>query len=786
MVTAYAAWLMRWRWFVIAATLMVVGMFASGMRFLEFTTDYRAFFSAQNPQMLAFEKMQSTYAKADNVMFVITPKDGTVFTAKTLESIQWLTEQAWQTPYSNRVDSLTNFQHTEAVEDDLAVADLVTDPSELTAEDLQRIQRIARQEPAINKRLISEDGTVTSVNVTVQLPGKSEQESPEIAKFSRELANELRARDPNLEVALTGLAIMNSTFGETSQKDLSTLVPLMFLVVVITVGLLLRSVTPVIVTFLVILMSILVGMGALGWSGVKLTAPVASAPTIILTMAVADAVHIFATYVWNLRHGFNKHEAMIESLRINMQPVFLTSFTTLIGFLCMNFTEVPPLAHLGNVVAVGVTAAYLLSITFLPALAVVLPIRATKTEDTHHPFFDALSIFVTTHYKKLLWGMSAITVGFAALLPLNQINDDFVRYFDERVPFRVDSDYAAEKLLGPYSMDFSISSGEENGIATPRFLQKVDAFVEFAKTQPEVAHAFTITDTMKRLNQNMHGDDASYYTLPENSELAAQYLLMYEMSLPYGLDLNNQIDVNKSATKVTLATINLSSAELLRLEQVFDDWFSQNAPGLQVDQASTALMFAHIGQRNAKSQTFGTAISLFIISMILIIALRSLKIGIISIIPNMAPAAVAFGMWAIIDGQVGMSVSIVAGMTLGIVVDDTIHFLSKYLRARREQQMSTEQAIHYAFAQVGQALFVTTIVLVAGFSILMISTFKVNADMGLVTAMTISIALVLDFLLLPALLMTFDREKNPINQAHTSTGDSQDAKTIHVIEPNAV
>lgn len=786
MVTHYAAWLMRWRWFVIAATLVVVGSMASGMRFLEFTTDYRVFFSPENPQMLAFEKMQSTYAKADNVMFVITPKDGTVFSNKTLASIQWLTEQAWQTPYSNRVDSITNFQHTEALEDDLAVADLVADPQQLTADELTKIQRIARQEPALNKRLINEDGTVTSINVTVQLPGKSVNESPEIATFARQLAAELQTRDPNLKVALTGLAMMNSTFGETSEKDMSTLVPLMFLVVVVSVGLLLRSVTPVIVTFLVILMSILVGMGTLGWSGIKLTAPVASAPTIILTMAVADAVHIFATYVWNLRHGFSKHNAMIESLRINMQPVFLTSLTTVIGFLCMNFTEVPPLAHLGNVVAVGVVAAFLLSITFLPALAVVLPIHAKQTDDTHHPFFTALATFVTGNYKKLLWGLSAITIGFSAFLPLNQINDDFVKYFDERVPFRVDSDYASTTLLGPYSMDFSISSGEENGIASPHFLQKVDAFVEFAKTQPEIAHAFTITDTLKRLNKNMHGDDANYYALPQNSELAAQYLLMYEMSLPYGLDLNNQIDVNKSATKVTLATINLSSAQLLHLEQLFNDWFAQNAPALKVDQASTALMFAHIGQRNAKSQTLGTAISLFIISMILVIALRSLKIGIISLIPNMAPAAIAFGIWAIIDGQVGMSVSIVAGMTLGIVVDDTIHFLSKYLRARREQNMNAEQAIHYAFAQVGQALAVTTIVLVAGFSILMFSTFKVNADMGLVTAITISVALVLDFLLLPALLMAFDRQQNSIEQTNTSAGDSQDAKTINFIEPNAI
>ena len=153
----------------------------------------------------------------------------------------------------------------------------------------------------------------------------------------------------------------------------------------------------------------------------------------------------------------------------------------------------------------------------------------------------------------------------------------------------------------------------------------------------------------------------------------------------------------------------------------------------------------------------GTSIALVLISLILIFALRSLKLGLVSLIPNLAPAAMGFGLWGMLYGQVGLGLSVVIGMTLGIVVDDTVHFLSKYLRARREQGLSSQDAVRYAFHTVGIALFVTTLVLVAGFMVLTQSAFKLNADMGLLTAITIAIALVVDFIFLPPLLMKVDK-----------------------------
>lgn len=764
MLTRYAEGVIRFRWLIILLTLVVVGFAARGMGYLAFTNDYRAFFAEENPQLQAFETLQNTYDKSDNVMFILTPKQGTVFTSQTLSSIAWLTEEAWQTPFSNRVDSITNFQHTRAIDDDLDVADLVEYPEEVSAEDLAYIASIAHREPQLKQRLLSVDGRVTGVNINIQLPGKALTEVPEVAAFARDLAEKLRQRAPNLDVKLSGLVMFNNAFAESAQNDMATLVPLMFLLVIVAFGLLLRSISGTLASVLVILMSILVAMGLFGWGGFELTGMTVSAPTIILTMAVADCVHLLVSFFWGMRHGQSKQKAMVESLRINMLPIFITSVTTALGFMSMNFSEVPPLAHLGNVVAIGVMAAFILSVTFLPAMVMILPVRVKQVKDGHAAWTDTLSILVISRRKPLLWGSLAVALVFISFVPRNEINDEFVKYFDESMDFRIATDYASENLVSTYTIEYSmgLKDGGEGSIAEPAFLAKVDKFVQYVEGFDEVSHVFTLTDTMKRLNQNMHGDDTEWYKLPAERDLAAQYLLLYEMSLPYGLDLNNQIDVSKSATRVTVTMTDMSSNQVLSIEEEWGDWLRTNAPELEVAAASTNLMFAHIGHRNANSLVLGTVLALFAISMILVAALRSMKIGLISLVPNLVPAGIAFGIWGLVDGQVGMSVSIVAGMTLGIVVDDTVHFLSKYLRARREKGYQPAQAVQYAFTHVGQALLVTTVVLVAGFMVLVCSTFKMNADMGLLTAITITVALIVDFLLLPPLLMALDKKSSAL------------------------
>jgi len=747
----------RFRWWIILSTILLVMAAASGARFLGFSTDYRAYFSKGNPQLEAFERIQNTYTKNDNAMIALAPKNGKVFTREFLAVVEEVTKAAWQTPYSIRVDSVTNFQHTWANGDDLVVEDLVENASEFSDQDLERVKRIALSEPLLLHRLINTAADMTAVNITVNLPGKSIQETPEVVAFLRKMGEDIRAKHPEIDVYFTGVAFMNNAFSEAGQDDMKTLVPIMYLIVFIFLMTAVRSLLATLTTIVVIAFSILTGMGMAGWFGIQLTPVSANAPTIILTLAVADSVHILITLFHEMREGKSKREAIIETLRVNHQPVFITSLTTAIGFLSLNFGDSPPFWHLGNIVALGVMAAYVYSVCFLPAVLAVLPLKVKGRSQARREFFDRFADFVIHHRKRLYWGMLAFIILIAAQIPRIEIDEKFNEYFDTRYQFRLDNDIVVDRLTGFFSISYSLGAGESGGINNPDYLKTIEKFADWYRQQPGVMYVNILTDTMKRLNKNLNYDDPAYYRIPDERNLAAQYLLLYELSLPFGLDLNNQINVDKSSTRFTANLENMSTRDALDLEERAQAWLKENAPAEMLSHGSSPLiMFSHIAKRNLKSMMGGTLLALGLISLVLMIVLRSFKIGLISIIPNIGPVLMTFGVWGVLYQKIGFAVAVVAPVALGIIVDDTVHFLSKYLRARREQGKSPQDAVRYSFHTVGTALCVTSLILVAGFLVLSFSGFTMNSHLGAMTTIAIISALLADFFFLPPLLMKLE------------------------------
>ncbi len=756
----FGRWVVKRRWWIIVVTILTVIISASGIRFLAFNNDSRVFFSKENPQLKALDAIENTYSKSDNVLFVVAPKDGKVFTRQTLAAVEELTEASWEMPYSSRVTSVTNYQHTAVVEDDLIVEDLVRDARSLSDAQIESKKKIALSEPLLVNRTISPSGHVTGVNVTILLPRKSLGEVPEVTAFAKKLADDMRQKYPEIDIYLTGGVIMDSGFSEASEDDMSTLIPAMFVTLVVIVGLALRSFTATFSTLLIILMSMFTGIGLAGWLGMLLNPASANAPTIILTLAVADSVHILVTIFQQMRLGKSRREAIVESVRINLQPVFLTSVTTAIGFLTMNFSDAPPFRDLGNIVAMGVMAAFVYSVLFLPALMSVLPVRTKIKKDANCNSCDWLADFVIKRRKPIFWSTLVIIVVLASGILRIELDDNFVQYFDERYDFRRATDFTQENLTGFDIIEYSLESGSSGGINDPKYLNKVEEFVNWYRKQPKVVHVIAITEILKRLNKNMHGDDETFYRIPARRDLAAQYLLLYEMSLPFGQDLNNLINVDKSAARMIVTMRNTTTRQLREMDDKARQWLKANAPEKMFTYGSgLSIVWANISKRNIDSMLSATFGALVLISGILILALRSFKIGLLSMVPNLAPAFMAFGVWGMLVGRVGLAVSVMAALTLGIVVDDTVHFLSKYLRARRELALGPAEAVRYSFNTVGTALWVTTLALVAGFMILSFSGFKINADMGLMTAVTITLALALDFLFLPTLLLKVE-EKN--------------------------
>ena len=749
------------RWLVILFSVALAAAAGSGASRLEFSTNYRVFFSDANPELQAFENLQNTYTKNDNFFFVFEPRDGGAFSPQTLDAVERLTEEAWRIPYAIRVDSISNFQHTYAIEDDLVVEDLVSDAISQNADYLGERQNVALAEPLLRDQLLTRDTDVTAINVVLQYPEKELMEVPEAVSFARDLVGRIEAQYPDIDVHLTGVSMLNNAFAETGMSDGATLMPLMFVVIFALTWLIIRSFSATLATLIVIALSSMIGMGVAGFGGVKLTPISMSAPIVILTLAVADSIHILLSLRGLMRDGLGKAEALIESVRVNFVPVTITSLTTIVGFLALNFSDSPPYWHLGNITAVGIAAAWLYSLTLLPALISVLPFktRVATAPEWSQRMMERLADTVIGNYGKLFLVVGAGALALIAFIPSIEFNDQWVEYFDERIEFRTDSDEVQEHF-GLYPIEYSVPAANAGGISEPEYLENLARFAEFLRQQPSVTHVYSLSDIMKRLNRNMHADDEAYYRIPADRELSAQYLLLYELSLPYGLDLNDRINIDKSATRVTTTISRATTAETKAFFADVAQWQQKNWPAyMHADPTSAAVMFTYVSERNMQNMIAGTVLAILAIAVIMMFALQSVRLGLLSLIPNGLPILTTFGAWALLVGEVGFSVATVASISLGIIVDDTVHFLSKFVRARDERGLTVEDSIRYAFRNVGVAIVVNTIILTAGFLVMTTSAFKMNVDLGLMTVLAILFALLLDFLFLPALLLLGKRDR---------------------------
>jgi uncharacterized protein len=749
----YTHALSRFRWLVLAASVLTVAGLAGGLGRLTVSTDFDIYFSDDNPQMAAFERFERVFTNQDSLSFLVLTEPGEALSPTNLSLIHGLTERAWRLPYARRVDSIANYPYTQVDGDWLETDDLILDPAAPPADLVEILER----EPGLSGRLVSRDLSAMLVSVSLALPHDEAEGNLAAVTEARALRDEFVAANPDVTILVGGSSATNVTLTEAVEEDVSRLVTLSYGIILICLALLLRSVLGTVGILGVITLSIVGTMGLFGWFGYTLSPVTGFVPSMVMTMAVADSVHVLVTWSHERRQGLDPVAAMAESMRVNAQPVFLTSLTTVIGVLSLNFSDSPPYRDMGNMVAVGVTLAWLFTMTFLPAFMMVFPGKVTTSGIAHqeHPL-TRLSDWVVRWRKALLIGLGLLTVTLAGFVTRNQLTERWNEYFSDSFEVRRAMDAGDERLAGIHAMHFILDSGSPDGINDPAYLAEVDAFAGWLESRPGVGSVSTLAETIRSLNRKFNADDPAYDVIPDDRRLVAQYLLLYELSLPQGMGLDTTINVDRSATRATLIHHRTDSETLLALERESLAWLADNAPHIQAAEVTGLdMMFAHINHRNIRATLKGIALALLLISGVLVIALRSVRLGLLSMVPNFAPVLIAYGLWGIMVGRVDLAISIVSALSLGIVVDDTVHFISKYRRAVVEKSLSATEGVRYAFRTVGVALIITTTVLVAGFSTLGFSAFNPSRETGLLLAMTLSIALVMDLLLLPPLLTVF-------------------------------
>ena len=750
----------RHRWLTMLLSVLVLLCLAAGtVKIVEVDVDFRNHFNKDDPHLVALERLEATYAISDAALVAVAPKTGTVFTQEVLVAIEDITKQLWHTPYVTRVDSITNYTHSEGVEDDLIVESLVEDAGSLSDTDIKRVEAIALGTSEVAGRFVSRDGRVAALVVSLALPDEDRQLAKvEVVDFLYGVTTEARTKHSAIDYHLTGELLLNRAVRDAIDDDMGVLGPAAFGTMLLVAIVLLGSIWGTVAIVLLLIAVILSGFGFAGWTGMKLYGESGAALFVLMAVTVAHAVHIIEAMQLALRRGMDRKEAAIHAVDLNVWPVFLTSLTTAIGFLSLNFSEMPPFRIMGNIVAFGVMCAFVYSVTLLPAFLSVVPMRPRRAREGTTGFFERLGRFVVSRRLILLYSFGVLSVVLVAGISRIELNENHLELLDESYEYRQSTDFIGESFGGLEPFEYSLDAGEEGGITKVKYLHQVDAFAEWYRAQPEVTHVFSIADIVKRLNRNLNGDNPDFYRIPDDSELAAQYILLYEFSLPVGLDLNNLIDVERSSTRMTVTLRSLSIGEKIDLDNRAQAWLRQNAPDMETGAVGVTIVGSYSIQRNIVNMLIGTIIAMSIVSLLLILVFRSLRFGLLSLIPNFVPAAMAMGLWGYAVKEVGVAASVVTAIAFGIIVDDTIHFMTKYLRARKEGLLPSE-SVQRTFGLVGKALVTTTVVFTLGFLVFSASGMASNQVLGTLVGMTVIMALLADFLFLPPLLMALDGNK---------------------------
>lgn len=760
-----AQWLVKNRNLLIVISILATAASGLGIPKLGFNGDFKAMFGEKNRDLQILESIENTYLQADNIVVLIKPANTeTVFEKNSLMLVESLTDRLWETPSSIRVDSLSNYNRSHSEDDTFYVDPLIESAADLSPEDIQSIRQYAQTDAYLKKGLVSEDEKVTSMIVTLALPDNPIDRLPavtETVEFLEALTIEMKDSYPGLEMHYMGGPSMEAAMVDIASDDLNYLMPVTVLVCFTVLGVLLRSATSVLGTIFIIIVANVMTMGVAGWMGYQLTPTSMMAPLMVMILAMADSIHVLTQYIQYFRSGMSKTDAMVESVSSNMVAVLLTSITTSIGFLGMNFSESPTFHDFGNITAMGVLFAFILTFTLLPGIVLLFPMKPTEKPLALTPLMEKYADFVIKNSRPLIW-IFAIGVPIAcSFISSNELNDDIVAYFDEKVPFRTSVDFANEHLSGFQYILYSLDNKEEGSVNDTDYLHKVDAFSEWLRIQPNVSHVFSYVDIVKNLNKAMHDDDQAFDKVPESRELASQYLFLYEMSLPAGHDLTRDINSSRSSSRLMVSLNTMTNQELIELDLRAQQWLSENAPELASPGGSRSLMFANLGQNIVSSMISGSIFAMGAITIVILIGIRSLRYGVISLIPNVLPAACVYGAWGLFVGEVNQAAAMVFSMSIGLVVDDTIHFLSKYLKGLKNGK-SAEESIKYAFTTAGSALLVTSLAISAGMSVLILSSFNPNTTMAVMLFSILLFALVLDFMLLPPVLLLFDKKKDQV------------------------
>ena len=757
----FAKLLIKYRYLSIGLVIIVVCLLATGLTKLTFNPDLETYFPEGHPAVIRYNEIDDMFIPTDNLIIAVHSNEGTLFNGDSLKVIEELTRKSWTIPYSVRVDSLTNYSYVKSVNDDLIVEPFIEEAEKKSIEFIEKRKDLVAGEDIIYKSLISEDKKTSVVSIIVDPPGPNkEDQNSELINYILGFIEPIKESNENLDIRLLGNPYLDYISPRIVKAEMPVVMPLMLLLIFLIVFLMIRSYVAVLATFVVILMSLIATFGSIGILGNPLNQMVTTIPILIITLALADCIHLFSIYFQNRVKGISSKESMEKSLEMNIQPLFLTTISTCIGFLCLNFIEVAPLRDFGNAVAIGIGFAFIFTIFFIAPIVSFFEVKTASKVTKQTRFSTSVGSFILKNGNKLIFSITSISFLILLCIPMNELDENPTQMYAEGfTSFSSDTLWLDEKLSVTFPVNF-LATNEEGQVSDPDFLKILDKFSVWLEEREQVNHVTSLANNMKNLNKSMHGDDPEWKKIPENADLSAQYLFFYEMSLPMGLDLNSSISQDRKSTKISATLKDMSANEFKEFNNEVLGYLRQNNLENMISEPSSfRVIFTYMVEAIVNSLLYGLFIGILLITLIIGLFFRSYLLPALSIFPNILPIGMGFGLWGLFVGDVGFMVAVGMGSTLGVIVDFTVHFLSKYELARKEFKKSVEESVIYSFETVGFALIIMTVVLALGFSVLNLVTFIPIQDFAKFSVICFTGGLIINFLFLPNLLMKFDKRK---------------------------
>lgn len=699
------------------------------------------------------KEFQSYFSSDEYIVFAFARDD--IFQPDVLRKIQDLTEKLYALPYVRKVTSLTNVEEFRAEDDSLEIEDLFAsipaDPAQLRAKKARVLSN-----PLYVNNVISKDGTTTALILYVQ-------PQPAGVNYQRELTDAVYAlmdaenENGKYQFHASGSTLLIGEEDRATTDDSATLYLLALILLIVTLYLLHRRLAFVVVPLVILVVAILWSHAAIPLTGSTFNMVLSIMGALVMVIGIADTIHFIAVYN-ELAHVADNFQRVRRTVETVFMPCLFTSLTTAAGFASMVTSNMKPVAEFGFFAALAMALTFIANVVlvtvFLSFLRPAQPgSRAQKAATTPVFIQRALAGVVQLNQRHPHWNigisLALFLVSLSGILMI-EVNTHEIEYFKKDHRFRVATEFIEDRLTGTFSLEILLK-GPEGSFTSPDHLRRMEQLQAYLKEFPEVRDTFSMVDYLKEMHRAMHNEDDGYRQVPDSQELIAQYFLLADDTLADYVDTTT---FGVAQIGARMKSIDTDRAEVIfkAVEAKIDTLFA--GTDLTVETSGMMPAYIHMNDYIVDSQVRGFGQAAVIIFLMLALLVRSLKLAAVAMIPNLIPVALTMGIMGWSGIYLDFGTVLIGSIALGLAVDDTIHFLSRF-KILFAQYGSYDKAIEQTILQIGVPLCTTSIILFFGFASLTLTTFKPNIYFGMMAAITMLTALVADLLVLPPLIRYF-------------------------------